>query len=197
MKHEGEHSCGTELHLCKNKCSFNENADNKSKCQINCYLPYKHPGICKYSENQHLCGEECKLINARDCKKKCNKFFGHDGDYLCEVLEEKHLCKKKCYYYNKLGQIKNERAICNKFCSLPFDHKKRCICKQPYNHPCDKKCYLFKKTNGCNEDCSLEYDHVGNHLCSVKENLHTCKEKCLLCERECGHVYNHDDKKIL
>ena len=192
--HEGEHNCGTD-HLCKNKCSFIENADNKSKCQINCYLPYEHQGICKCDENRHLCGEKCKLINARYCKMKCNKFFGHEGEHLCKVLEENHLCKKKCYYYNKFNQIKNERAKCNEFCSLLFGHQERCICKPPYNHLCDKKCYLFEKSNGCNEDCSLEYDHEGNHKCSVKENSHTCKEKCLLCDHECGHAYNHNNEK--
>ena len=48
------------------------------------------------------------------------------------------------------------------------------------------------KSKGCNEECSLEYGHEGEHICTVKKNLHTCKEKCKLCEHECGHAYNHD-----
>ena len=194
MGHKGKnHNCGIKVHFCKNKCSLNGKTKTKEKCLINCYLPYNHSGICKCSENLHLCDKKCKLNGAKDCKIECNKIYGHaDGEHLCDVEEEKHICKKKCYYFYKFIQNSNEKAKCNEFCVLPFGHIGKCICKQPYNHPCDNKCCLFGQSNGCNEDCSLEYGHEGDHICTVKVNLHTCKKKCKLCEHECGHAYNHD-----
>ena len=84
---------------------------------------YNHLGICKCSEDRHLCDQKCKLNGARNCKTECFKLFGHNVEHLCDVIEKNHLCQKKCYYYNKLIQNKkkkNEKAICNELCELPF-----------------------------------------------------------------------------
>jgi len=83
---------------------------------------------------------------------------------------------------NKKKKMKKLFAM--NYVNYLFGHNEKCIYKQPNNHPCEKKCYLYKKSNGCNEDCSLQYEHEGKHICSVKENFHTCKEKCKLCEHE-------------
>lgn len=197
LDHKGRHNCGIKVHFCKNECSLYGKTKTKNECLKNCCLPYKHFGICKCGEERHLCDQKCKLNQAKECKAECNKFFGHTGEHLCEVSKEKHICQEKCYYYNKFIQINNEKAKCNEFCSLSFEHDGKHICKQPYNHPCDKKCCLFGQSNGCNEDCSLEYLHEGEHICTVKKNLHTCKKKCKLCEHECGHAYNHDNTNNL
>lgn len=185
--HEGKHNCGIKDHLCKNKCSLNGKTKIKIECHKNCYLLYNHLGICKCSEDRHLCDQKCKLNGARNCKTECFKLFGHNGEHLCDVIEKNHLCQKKCYYYNKLIQNKKKKMkklFAMNYVNYLFGHNEKCIYKQPNNHPCEKKCYLYKKSNGCNEDCSLQYEHEGKHICSVKENFHTCKEKCKLCEHE-------------
>ena len=97
-----------------------------------------------------------------------------------------HLCPNRCYYFNK------SKGNCNEFCSLPYGHKSKCICKEPNNHLCNNECAFFGKSGGCNRECSLKYEHEGECLCNA--NYHTCKEKCELCQdsMECGHVYNHN-----
>ena len=96
---------------------------------------------------------------------------------------------------NKKKKMKKLFAM--NYVNYLFGHNEKCIYKQPNNHPCEKKCYLYKKSNGCNEDCSLQYEHEGKHICSVKENFHTCKEKCKLCEHECGHAYSHESNQLI
>jgi uncharacterized protein YkuJ len=195
--HEGEHNCGKKYHLCKKECSLYRKTRTKNRCLRYCNLLYKHKGICKCSEDRHLCDQECKLNEARNCKTQCSELFGHDGEHLCDTSEKDHLCQKNCYYYDKFIQNRNEKAKCNKLCEFSFGHNGKCICKEPYNHPCEEKCSLYGKSNGCNEDCSLEYEHEGEHICTVKKNFHTCKEKCELCKVECGHAYAHENIELI
>ena len=82
--------------------------------------------------------------------------------------------------------------------NLPYQHEGKCICKEPHYHPCDKKCFLYGKSKGCNEKCSLEYEHEGECLCNVERNNHKCNKKCSLygksggCNEDCSLEYGHE-----
>ena len=188
LGHLNGHICKKtkEQHNCIGYCSLKNQAKN---CLGYCSLSYGHSKDC-ICDAKHICNNNCFLFG-KSCKGECQKSYGHQGYHLCTPLNV-HKCPNNCYYYSIYEET--NKGECQKSCSLKYGHKKKCICKSPHSHPCIKKCSLYDKSRGCNEECSLEDGHLGKCICYVKRDLHTCKEKCILCnndEIECGDVYNH------
>ena len=179
-------------HKCKNNCS-------KPGCPHPCKLSALHEGIC-VCINRHNCDEICNLFEGNICSRRCQKEYGHTNlstDDKKHNCCQEHYCNKKCYY-NDI-KMRTGKGGCNSNCCLTYNHPGRHICTSNLDshqlHPCPVNCYLFEVSNGCEKECSLIYLHTGQHLCKEKK-LHKCKEKCELCGKYCGHVYNHKEGNL-
>jgi len=193
MQHNGDHNCIIliENHRCNKRCHLYGTDEN---CQINCTLQCLHNGICKCNYN-HLCKEDCSLNGAKEnsCHKKCVKKYDHEGDHLCDIDSIAHLCPNQCFFYRDDYLNNTTRGDCRKYCNLPYNHDGNCNCGA--QHPCNNKCKFYPNSGGCNKDCSKEYLHDGDCICNIERKYHLCKEKCNLCEENCGHVYNHKNEQ--
>ena len=208
--HLGEHICKNKIeeHFCKGECFLFKNPREFKgiKCGILCSFKYNHKGKCLCSEQAHPCIEPCCLKNkSRECRGLCEiHFFSFNiNPEDIHKCKGNHFCKNLCFYYNlPLSDKIRHKIRCNQFCGKEYDHEGICICQKPHFHPCDKICSLHGISRGCDEECSKEYGHEGKCLCIYKPEKHTCKELCQLCllsgiEKECGHVYNHQNTKDL
>jgi len=195
INHKGNHICGVNKHLCKNKCSLLNNS--RSGCDENCCLNAGHYGqcFCKKSKESHICNNKCILSDkSKGCKLNCNLSVGHKGDHQCEVTKEDHICKGICSLKERT------RGKCYTNCCLPYNHEDFCICTKEVEHLCDKKCFLFNKSQNCKEFCNKPYGHKDEHLCDKLEK-HLCNKKCYFfrkckgnCKEYCKLEYEHFGK---
>jgi len=183
---EGEHKCNG-IHVCNKNCDLKELArgcNDGGRCTIE--IPHGNNHKC--SAVNHYCRIECHLrlsAKSNSCLGICTNLYNNHQEHKCN---SEHYCNKKCEYPD-----------CNKECCYKCPHNGKCKCKDwhenLYHHLCKKQCYL-QNAKGCKNECKLEYGHQGNnHRCFIdyKNNPHTCNHQCQLCDKVCGHVYNHQN----
>ena len=189
--HQGYHICESISHECNKKCIKYYRIENNMQVQCNkdCSLPPKHNENCKCNgESQHVCHCNCQFFdnntNCRDCRQYCSRRLGSPHtEHNCGLTLEQHKCNKKCPY-------------CDTRCSRSFHHTEpECLfeCNPP--HKCGMEC--TPNDGKCRGICTKPKGHGGNfHLCDLPENKHSCKEKCKLCNKPCGHAYGHQRNDI-
>ena len=198
------HFCGIkkEKHICSGIC-FLFSKSTKVTCDKFCSKSIEHEGpcLCKYSEEKHICKNECSLKGIKGCKIFCFLPANHFGKCLCLSGEKGHLCDKECSYFSKT------RIGCKGKCILPFSHPKdqMCICSNSINKHIHKGiCYLKNKTReGCTFNCKFPVNHGGNCICEKSSNLHICNHTCKYkdlsfegschkyCINQAGHFGDH------
>ena len=212
VQHKGEHLCNSKVHLCNEKCFYNDKC--KMGCKQICSKMLGHKDKHDCGSEAHFCKKICHFQNSsRGCCFDCSLFNGHDGICICKKKEYEHLCIKKCELCkddccNKVNH--NGDHLCNK----EHECKKQCEedgwCEIITNTNIDinknKKTYIIKKTNQQIEytenskqthnrkNCIIKIPsqilaHIEKHKCDIIK--HKCGFACKQCNRLCELDYGH------
>jgi len=183
--HIGEHICkfSSNLHLCKQTCQKYKLVNNQSViCNEICSLQHDHRNRnedCNCGSTFHICHLICQYAScSRGCEKICVTPLNKPHQiHNCRLSKEEHLCNEKCPY-------------CEERCYLSYQHGGNC--RFAIKHYCNEPC--IARDGKCSGVCAKPKGHSNEHLCKLPKNLHSCLEKCQLCDKKCGHAYGHINK---
>jgi hypothetical protein len=156
--HKENHDCLTD-HRCHALCHFIEAHNNNlvPKCDHKA----GHEGKHACNKISHLCGEQCSLIDKRNCQKVCSKEIGHDdGEHLCQ--SKRHYCGKDC---SLSTQTQKGNYRCPNKCIISYE-------EEHDNHRCENEtCPIQCPIPDCSDRCQSN-DHF--HSYSKSKVNHFC-----------------------
>ena len=181
--HIGEHICGSPSHLCRLECKKYKLENNQIViCNKICSLNHDHQNRnedCNCGDTSHICHINCQYAScSRGCEKFCVTPLNQPHQiHNCRLSKEDHLCNEKCPY-------------CDERCYLSYQHRGNC--RFATIHYCTEPC--MASDGKCRGKCAKAKGHSNEHLCGLPKNMHSCLEKCELCNEKCGHAFGHIKK---